>query len=79
MYIAVTGGVANPGFPGTGRQPLSLGQRPIVFAENCVKIKDIGPGRPHEFLFKRLSGVSGLINNIGGSKGAPGTSDPPGV
>ena len=33
-HIAVTGGVANPGFPGTGHQPLSLGQRPIVFAEN---------------------------------------------
>lgn len=33
-HIAVTGGVANPGFPGTGHQPRSLGQRPIVFAEN---------------------------------------------
>ena len=35
--------VADPGFPRPGRQPLGLARKPIVFGENCRKIKELGP------------------------------------
>ena len=40
--------VADPGFPSRGHQPLNLGQKPIIckiFAENSIKMKEIGPRR----------------------------------
>ena len=40
--------VADPGFPRGGRaNPSAWGKNPLlgkIFAENCMKIKDIGPG-----------------------------------
>ena len=40
--------VTDPGFPIRGCQPPSLGQQNLffgkIFAENCMKMKEIGPG-----------------------------------
>ena len=41
--------VADPGFLGRGPQPLSLGQKPIIwqdFKETCMKLKEIRPSVP---------------------------------
>ena len=42
--------VADPGFPGGGgANPISWGENLLfgqIFPENCIKMKQIGPGRP---------------------------------
>ena len=37
---------------GMGPQPLNLGQKPKIFAENCMKMKEIDP--PMVFFFQKL-------------------------
>ena len=52
--------VADPGFPSRRRQPLNLGQKPIIckiFAENSIKMKEIGPREGAHTMIIRDQGI----------------------